>query len=412
MSLQRNLIKFLLINLVLGLTQEKVLKIVGSPLGRAGPMPRSGASFSAFSTVSVSGPVASSLDGAVGPNAAAVSGAALFHEECRQDPEFRKRVLGLDLMLRVKTALSGSETVPVSKVYGAVPGVSVLDDGMDGACLSPRASPVAEDTFVNNVHDFDDCLNDADSALGVRDQPVRSVAGESSGTIGLHEVSESDSSLHISRVTNSLNSSLGVDMSACALDAAAVPAAAAPRSWSTVARLSGAVVAHAHASPVHCARNSGAGLSFSGGIPGSFSESQLDNMNDPAVKRLDAVLNVCDSGACPPFPARHRDIAFSCPLSRRLSGSEMLVSSSWFVCLLVSRHPLRGVFLLLYWINTLDGPFTLDGLMVFAGSSLRILRLMFPRPILLKVWRTSARRLELDATLEEAGLRMRPQVKV
>ena len=68
----------------------------------------------------------------------------------------------------------------------------------------------------------------------------------------MHEVSESDSSLHISRVTNSLNSSLGVDMSACARDAAA-----APRSWSTVARLSDAVFAHAHASPMHRARNSG-----------------------------------------------------------------------------------------------------------------------------------------------------------
>ena len=87
-----------------------------------------------------------------------MSGAVLFHEECRQDPEFRNRVLGLERMLRVKAALSGTETVPVSKVSGAVPGVSVLDDGMDGACSAPRASPGAEDTFVNNVHDFDDCL--------------------------------------------------------------------------------------------------------------------------------------------------------------------------------------------------------------------------------------------------------------
>ena len=46
-------------------------------------------------------------------------------------------------------------------------------------------------------------------------------------------------------------------MSACARDASALPAAAAPRSWSTVARLSDAVVVHAHASPMHRARNSG-----------------------------------------------------------------------------------------------------------------------------------------------------------
>ena len=184
------------------------LKHFGSPLGRAGPRPQSGASFSAFSTVSVSSPVASSLDGAVGPHAAAVSGAALFHEECRHDPEFRNRVLGLERMLRVKAALPGTETVPVSKVSGAVPGVScappvrcfrgvrnldkpevteselsatslvgedafaknvhVLDDGMDGACSAlgvrnrtARASPVVEDTFANNVHVLDDCLKGA-----------------------------------------------------------------------------------------------------------------------------------------------------------------------------------------------------------------------------------------------------------
>ena len=73
----------------------------------------------------------------------------------------------------------------------------------------------------------------------------------------MREVSESDSSVHISRVSNSLNSSVGVVMSACAGAACALPAAAAPRSWSTVARLSDAGVAHAHASPMHRARNSG-----------------------------------------------------------------------------------------------------------------------------------------------------------
>ena len=83
------------------------------------------------------------------------------------------------------------------------------------------------------------------------------VAGESSGIIGLRQVSESDSSLHISRVTNSLNSSVGVDMSACARAACALPGAAAPHPCSTVARLSDVVVAHAHASPMHRARNSG-----------------------------------------------------------------------------------------------------------------------------------------------------------
>ena len=97
--------------------------------------------------------------------------------------------------------------------------------------------------------------------LGVGIEDVRAgssaTAGESSGIIGLREVSDSDSSVHISRVSNSLNSYVGVVMSACASAACALPAAAAPRSWSTVARLSDAVVAHAHASPMHRARNSG-----------------------------------------------------------------------------------------------------------------------------------------------------------
>ena len=98
-----------------------------------------------------------------------------------------------------------------------------------------------------------------DLEVGIEDVRAGSsaVAGKSSGIVGLRKVSESDSSLHISRVTNSLNSSVGVDMSACARAACALPAAAAPLSCSTVARLSDAVVAHAHASPMHRAHNSG-----------------------------------------------------------------------------------------------------------------------------------------------------------
>ena len=47
-------------------------------------------------------------------------------------------------------------------------------------------------------------------------------------------------------------------MSACAsVAAAALPAVAAPRSWSSVARLSDAVVAPAHASPMHRACRAG-----------------------------------------------------------------------------------------------------------------------------------------------------------
>ena len=61
---------------------------------------------------------------------------------------------------------------------------------------------------------------------------------------------------------------------------------------------------------------------FSGGIPGSFTESQLDFIHDPAVKRLHVDLNVRHSGACSPVLAYQRGSAFSCPLSRRQPGFE------------------------------------------------------------------------------------------
>ena len=54
----------------------------------------------------------------------------------------------------------------------------------------------------------------------------------------------------------------------------------------------------------------------------------------------------------------------------------------------------------------------LDSLLAWAILSLRIWRLMFPRPSSWMVWRTSARRLQHDETMVEVGLRMRPQVKV
>ena len=76
--------------------------------------------------------------------------------------------------------------------------------------------------------------------------------------------------------------------------------------------------------PGSVSKESDSGLSFScsGGIPGSFPESQLDYIHDPAVKRLDGDLNVRYSGACSPVLACQRGSAFSCPLSRRQPGFE------------------------------------------------------------------------------------------
>ena len=68
--------------------------------------------------------------------------------------------------------------------------------------------------------------------------------------------------------------------------------------------------------------DSGPSFSFSGGIPGSRSESQLDFIHDPAVKRLDDGLSVRYDGACSSVLPCQRGSAFSGPLSRRQPGFE------------------------------------------------------------------------------------------
>ena len=133
------------------------LKIFESPLGRAGPRPQSGASFSAFSTVSCPG--LSPLAGSVGPRVAARSGADLFDEECRQDPEFLNRVLGLERMLRVKLQqeFPGTETASVSsgqhKGIIEIPEVNEsalarLDERADGRPITPFRGSAAGDAVV------------------------------------------------------------------------------------------------------------------------------------------------------------------------------------------------------------------------------------------------------------------------
>ena len=68
--------------------------------------------------------------------------------------------------------------------------------------------------------------------------------------------------------------------------------------------------------------DSGPSLSFSRGIPDSFLESQLDILNDPAVKRLEAVLRVRDKRSflsCPCLSTCQRWFlcCFSLSLSRK-----------------------------------------------------------------------------------------------
>ena len=68
--------------------------------------------------------------------------------------------------------------------------------------------------------------------------------------------------------------------------------------------------------------DSGPSFSFSVGIPGSFSESQLDILNDPAVKGLEAMLRVRERGG-PSYPPLCHLRVDSCvpPPARRFSGS-------------------------------------------------------------------------------------------
>ena len=201
---------------------------------------------------------------------------ALFQEDCCQ--LFVARNVGLCASPVRCTHVAGSENT--SNGHGNV-GVSKLSRAWRG-CQDALEDNFNRGSFEHSIenHDGDGALpllrqRDRLALRRLRDlgvgedvragssataggvgEDVRAgssaTAGESNGIIGLR-----NSSVHISRVSNSLNSSVGVVMSACASAACALPAAAAPRSWSTVARLSDAVVAHAHASPMHRARNSG-----------------------------------------------------------------------------------------------------------------------------------------------------------
>ena len=227
--------------------------------------------------------VGSSLRGSLlhccAPVASKVSDEAIFQEECRPDPEFRNRVLGLERMLRVE-AQKESTLVP----EGAFPGKLVASHS--GKTL-PRS--VMDNAFVANIQDLDvgvdtdsvrrafrspsegpeTVLVSAGVSKGITEllevaEPVRSselavgaasagasdraaTAGESQKIIGLRERYESD--------FPSLNSSGCVDVDAGAR-VLALPVASASLSSSASAPASLAVVVHARSTPMHVAHNS------------------------------------------------------------------------------------------------------------------------------------------------------------
>ena len=187
------------------------LKLFESPLGRPGPRPQSGASFSAFSTVSC--PDASSLAGAVGPHATAdeSKGIVELHEVNESELSKSARIAGA-----AATTLVGVETK--------------LCDSM-------------KDALATNKRDLDDGMEGIRSALGVRRdsggaRTACETAGESEGNIGFLEVIESDFS--------------ALPNSACARRVAcsATPASARVCLGSSSLAVS-AAVAHAHISILH-----------------------------------------------------------------------------------------------------------------------------------------------------------------
>ena len=141
--------------------------------------------------------------------ASEVSNQAIFLEECRRDPEFRNRALGLERMLCVKAQ---NET-----------NIRDFDNGVDSDSVS---EPVRSSELVVG-------------AASVEASERAATAGESQRIIGLRERYESDF--------------LSVDACARAL---ALPAASASLSSSAFPSASLAVVAHARSTPMHGAHNS------------------------------------------------------------------------------------------------------------------------------------------------------------
>ena len=172
--------------------------------------------------------------------ASEVSNQTIFLEECRRDPEFRNRALGLERMLRVKVQKetnirdfengvdsdSFSESVSLSWVRPLLRRLGVASEFAVGAA-SAEASGVASELVAG--------------AASAEASERAATAGESQGIIGLRERYESD--------FPSLNSPgcLSVDARA----RAALPAASASLSSSAFPSASLAVVAHARSTPMH-----------------------------------------------------------------------------------------------------------------------------------------------------------------
>ena len=118
---------------------------------------------------------------------------ALFQEECRQDPESRNQVLGLERVLRVKgkKETTSVSDLPTSVSEGALPGKLVTNHS---AKTELRAK--AKDAFVTDKRDLAGGNVGARSARGGGGKTVPATAhasaGESKGIAGLLAVKETD----------------------------------------------------------------------------------------------------------------------------------------------------------------------------------------------------------------------------
>ena len=225
-----------------------------SPLGRAGPRPQNGASFSTFSTVSCSG--TSSLAGAVGPHAAA--------DECKgiiELHEVNESELSKSARIAVAAATAGASagTIGLLEVHESEFSMVARAAGAAATTLVGMETKLCDgmkDALATYKRDLDDGMEGVRTALGVRRDSggariACETAGEGEGNIGFLEVIESD----LSALPNSLHSSnscLGSLSSACARRVAcsAAPASARVCLGSSSLAVS-AAVAHANTSILH-----------------------------------------------------------------------------------------------------------------------------------------------------------------
>ena len=229
------------------------LKKNESPLGRAGPRPQNGATFSTFSTVSCPG--ASSLAGAVGPHATADESKGIVELHEVNESELSKSAR---IAVAAATAGASAEIIGLLEVHESEFSMVARTAGAAATTLVGMGTKLCDgmkDALATNKRDLDDGMERVRSALGVRRdsggaRTACETAGESEGNIGLLKAIESDFSALLNSVHSS-NSCPGSLSSACARRVACSAPASARVCLGSSSLVVSAAVAHAHTSILH-----------------------------------------------------------------------------------------------------------------------------------------------------------------